>query len=451
MSSLSSSFIKVPIQNIHVESERGRKVFTRITEMAESLKKNGFINPIMCRPDPARPGHYFLIAGERRYRGAALAGFTEVPITFRDQISDAEAKILELEENVCRHDLDWAEQCILHEQIDKLLTETRPAWTQAKTAALLDISASHVTNQIKMAKRLNADPTLKARVGHMPMRAAMQVVERLDESDKLTRLAKEGKIEITTDLRVGNCLDLIKTVPDCSIGLLLTDPPYGLDKLESIRESGSSKAMTGHSLMSEHHNSNIDAVLTLLRSLAPQLQRVLKPGAHAYVFCGQQYAGDFIKALAPLEWQPPFIYWDRGKGSYPGYGYNYMNRMETILMFHNPPRSRRLAENKYNILEHAEVTPRIRRYPTQKPTSLLTELIKQSSMLGETVLDLFAGSGSTLEAARQTGRKSLGFEIDPESWRRAQLYLAGVPEEPSLLPDQSPEAREKTAKFGSDD
>lgn len=445
----SSQFaLEVPIDRLEVEPGRGRKVFTRIEEMAESLKRHGFINPILCRPHPTKEGYYQIIAGERRFRGACYAGLSKVKITFRDNLTDAEAKVIELEENTCRQDLDWSEQCELHRQINELLEKTRPEWTQAKTAQMLNISPGHVSEQISMAKKLKADPTLKDRIKHLPMRQAMQVIERTEEAEKLTRLAASGQIQITTDLQLGSCVDLIKKLPDASVHLLLTDPPYGLDKLESIRESSSQGALAGHALMSEHHNMNIDAVLAMLRQLAPELRRVLIPGAHCYVFCGQQYANDFIQALSPLEWQPPFIYWDRGKGTSPGYGYNYINRTETILMFHNPPRSRRLLNNQYNILEHPEVSVKLRRYPTQKPESLLSELIEQSSHVGELVLDLFAGSGSTLEAARKKGRRSLGFEIDPISWKRAQLYLAGTPDEPSLLPDQTPEARKATANFG---
>jgi site-specific DNA-methyltransferase (adenine-specific) len=455
-SSPETGALTVPIGSIIIEPGRGRKQFNGTMAMAESLKKHGFINPILCHK--LEPGkcpvcksvcshRYSLLAGERRYRGAVMAGLSEVKITFRENLSQAELKIIELEENVQRQDLAWDEECELHKQIHESLTTARPDWSQHKTAEFLNLSDGHVSMQISMAKKLKADPSLRDKVKHMPMRAAAKVIERAEEADKCTRLAATGQIAITTDLRLGSCVDLIKQVDTHSVDMVLCDPPYGLEKLEDMRENGSSGAMSGHATMSEHHNMKIDDVLALLRKMGPELSRVMRPGAAAFIFCGAQYIGDFIKALAPLEFQPPLLVWDRGKSTSPFYGYNFMGRTEYIIHLYNPPGRRRLLESQWNILEHPEVPRSIRRYPTEKPVSLLSQLIKQASNMGELVLDFTAGSASTLVAARQLGRRSLGFEINPESWQRAQLYLAGNGTEPSLLPDEQPKQLRKTAKF----
>lgn len=448
--------LTVPISTIVIEPGRGRKTFSGTMAMADSLKKHGFINPILCFKFPPGqcpvckvpcPHIYSLVAGERRYRGAVMAGLSEVQITFRENLSPTEYKIIELEENVQRQDLDWDEQCELHSQIHSHLSTSRPDWTQAKTAQFLNISEPHVSLQINMAKKLKASPELREQVKRMPINAAMKVIARAEEAEKMTRLAASGQIAITTDLRLGNCVDLIKRVDTHSVDMVLCDPPYGLERLESIRDNGSSGSFSGHNLMSEHHNSNIDDVLTILRSMAPELHRTMRPGAWAFVFCGAQYIGDFIKALSPLEWQPPLIVWDRGKSTSPFYGYNFMGRTEYIIQLYNPPRSRRLAEPQWNVLEYPEVPRSIRRYPTEKPVDLLSQLIKQASLMGELVLDFCAGSASTLIAARHLGRRSLGFEINPESWQRAQLHLANGDAE-TLLPDGRPEHTIQTAKFG---
>lgn len=438
--------LKVPLKNIIVKPQRGRKEFTRIAEMAESLKKNGFIHPMCVTEDPTRPGFYHLVAGERRYRGAVLAGFTEVPITLRESLSALEQKVLELEENVGREQLTWQEEAELHRQIDELKQQTTPGWTQEKTAELVNISPSHISLQINVAKKLKDNPGLLEEVKHLPINAAMKVIKQKEEVARVERLQAAGKLEISTDLRLGSCVDLIKQLPASSVDCLVTDPPYGLEKLEALREGGAT--MSGHAMMSDFHNSDIASVLSLLRQLAPELVRVLKPGAHFYVFCAFEYVGEFIKALSPLEFQPPILVWDREKATTPGYGYNYMNRLETIIYGYNPPRSKRLNKNMYNVLVHPEVPRNLRVYPTEKPQSLLKDLISQSTILGDTVLDCFAGSASTLKAARALGRKSIGFEINPDSWKRAQLILSGQDKdhEFSLLPDEQPEALMSSAK-----
>lgn len=428
-----SQFQVVKIKDIVVLPDRGRKAFNKIEEMAESIKQHGLINPIMCTESPDKPGKYVLVAGERRYRGAILAGLTEVPITIRppETMSKLEQVMVELEENICRQDLTWQEQCELHRQIDEARKSHDVTWTQQKTAELVQLSPQQVGTQIALAKRLKDEPELKKIIKDLPMSAAIKVINRKDEADKAQRLMKQGVIKITTDLRLGDCRELIKTLPSASVDMLLTDPPYGLEQLEAIREGGSSK-MSGHQMMSDIHNMEINDVLEMLRTLAPEIVRVCKPGAHCYVFAAFQYIGDFIKALTPLEFQPPVLIWHRAKPTTPGLGYNYLNTTEAIIMFHNPPRSKRLAKNMYNILEHPEVPASLRVYPTEKPGSLLKDLINQSTITGDTVLDLFAGSASTMKAARFLGRRSIGFEKNPESWQRAQLALSGETEQPEM-------------------
>lgn len=423
-----ADYLKVPIGSILVKPDRARKEFRDIMGMGESLKRNGFINPLLVTPNPDKEGSYILIAGERRFRGACVANITEVPVTFRENCSPLEQKILELEENVGRQGLSWDEECELSRQIDELKQQSTPGWTQKDSAKLLDLSPAHVSLQIKMAQKLKADPSLRKEVAHLPINAAMKVIENKEKVQRVDRLQKAGRLEITTDLRLGDCRQLIKQLNTGSVDLLVTDPPYGLEKLEALRE-GSGGSMSGHQLMSEHHNSDIVSVIQLLRDMAPELVRVLKPGAHWYVFCAFQYIGETIEALKPLMFQPPVVVWDRGKGTSPGYGYNYINRLEVIVYGHNIPRSKRLNHNKYNVLEHPEVPKNLRVYPTEKPQALLREIIEMSSNVGDTVLDICAGSGSTLKAARGLGRKSIGFEINPDSWKQTQLELSGQKED----------------------
>jgi site-specific DNA-methyltransferase (adenine-specific) len=76
-----------------------------------------------------------------------------------------------------------------------------------------------------------------------------------------------------------------------------------------------------------------------------------------------------------------------------------------------------------NVLEYPGVPNNLRTYPTEKPPGLLKTLIQQSSSTGDTVLDPFAGSASTLRAARGLGRKSIGFEINQDSWKIGQGNL----------------------------
>jgi site-specific DNA-methyltransferase (adenine-specific) len=77
----------------------------------------------------------------------------------------------------------------------------------------------------------------------------------------------------------------------------------------------------------------------------------------------------------------------------------------------------------YNVIECPDVPKNLRMYPTEKPVPLLQVLIKQSTSANGLVLDPFAGSGSTLVAAREAGRRGIGFEVDNEAYLRTQARL----------------------------
>jgi site-specific DNA-methyltransferase (adenine-specific) len=417
--------IKIKLKQIVVSPDRGRKTFTRIIELSESIKKFGFISPMVVAPINGTDDKYILIAGERRYRASVLAGLSEVPVTLReDRESESLRAEIELEENVCREDITFEEEGNILRKIQDLKKKENPNWGLTQTAEMTNRSIGDVSSKIAIAREFNERPDIKKLCTGLPYTAALKKIKQIKDAEKVQRLSDQGRLTLSTDLLHGNCLDLIKELENNSIDLIITDPPYGLQKLEALRKSGSKK-MPGHQLMSEYHNQSIETVCELLSRLAPELARVLKPACHFYIFSGFQYIGNFIEALQPhLEFQPPILIWDRGKPSSPGYGYNYLSKAEAIIYGCCPPKGRRLNEIMYNIFECKDVPSNQRVYPTEKPIPLLQTLIKNSSSVNDLILDPFAGSGSTLRAARATGRRAVGFEIDKQSFLLAQKNLA---------------------------
>lgn len=410
------------LKDLIVPSDRARKNFPRMIEMADSIRKFGLIHPIVVAPSPDWPGKYVLVAGERRYRGMVLAGCAQAQASLRGDSSEMLAEI-ELEENVCRSDISFEEEGNQLKKILDLKKAKDPSWGFIETAEMTGRSVGDVCGKIKIARKFKERPDLKEKCEGKPYTACIKIIDQTEEAEKIQRLADQGQLQLTTDLKLGDCEQLIKELASDSIDLLLTDPPYGIEKIEDLRKGDSSK-LVGHLLMSDTHNLSLESVCELLTNLAPQLARVMKDGAHFYMFCGFQYTGNFISCLEPwLEFQPPMLIWNRGRPSSPGYGYNYLSCCEAIIYGHKPPRGRRLTEQMYCILECPDVPKTLRMYPTEKPVPLLKTLIKQSTMSNGLVLDPFAGSGSTLVAAKEAGRRGVGFEIDNNAYLRAQKRL----------------------------
>ena len=99
-------FGMIPIEYIVADLNQPRKTFDEeaLAELSESIKQSGILQPILTRPVAGSHTDVEIVAGERRYRAAKLAGLTEVPAIVRE-ISDAEVAIMQLVENHQRADV----------------------------------------------------------------------------------------------------------------------------------------------------------------------------------------------------------------------------------------------------------------------------------------------------------------------------------------------------------
>lgn len=115
-----------------------------LRELAASLKRHGVIQPVVLRPAPAAQGRYQIVAGERRWRAAQLAGLHDLPAVVRE-IDDREILELAIIENVQRVDLDPIEEARGYRQLIESFD-----YTQAELAEVVGKSRSHVANMMRL-------------------------------------------------------------------------------------------------------------------------------------------------------------------------------------------------------------------------------------------------------------------------------------------------------------
>ncbi len=134
------------INEIEPNRNQPRKIFSEngLEELAKSIEQNGIIQPILVRP--MTDGSYQLIAGERRWRAARMAGLTEVPVTIRE-MSDEEASVFALIENLQREDLSPVEEA---EGLKSLIESY--GFTQEEAADKVGKSRTAVTNTLRLLK-----------------------------------------------------------------------------------------------------------------------------------------------------------------------------------------------------------------------------------------------------------------------------------------------------------
>ena len=136
----------LPISEIIPNKEQPRKTFdeTALSELAESIKQHGVLQPLLVRP--LTDGGYQLVAGERRWRASRMAGLREVPVVVKE-LTDTETMEIAIIENLQREDLNPIEEAEgLQALIDKC------GFTQEEIAASVGKSRPAIANSLRLLR-----------------------------------------------------------------------------------------------------------------------------------------------------------------------------------------------------------------------------------------------------------------------------------------------------------
>jgi ParB family chromosome partitioning protein len=137
----------LPIDLISPNPRNPRRRFAdeELADLCQSIREHGVVQPVVVRPSQTS-GRYEIIAGERRWRAAQLAGMKEIPAIIRD-VGDREALELAIVENIQRTDLNPVEEALGFQQ---LIDDH--GYTQADLGQVIGKSRSHVANTLRLLK-----------------------------------------------------------------------------------------------------------------------------------------------------------------------------------------------------------------------------------------------------------------------------------------------------------
>lgn len=140
--------LPIPVDQIDANPFQPRSDFdpVELESLADSIRVQGVLQPIMVRSHPSDQGRYQIVAGERRFRAATLAGLTEVPTLLRD-MDDSDAAVVALVENLQRQDLNALEEA---EGYQRLLEDF--GLTQEALGYAVSKSRSHISNTIRLLR-----------------------------------------------------------------------------------------------------------------------------------------------------------------------------------------------------------------------------------------------------------------------------------------------------------
>lgn len=205
----------VPIEQLQPGPFQPRRVFDpdALTTLAQSIREQGVLQPLLVRRHPEQANSYEIVAGERRWRAAQQAQVSEVPVVIKE-LSDSAALAIAVVENIQREDLTPVEEASAYQRLTEEFSYTQEALAQA-----VGKSRSHIANMMRLlslpenVKRMIDDGQLSA--GHAralvvaedPAAMAQMIVRRGLNVRQAEQLVKAAKSPTAASVAPGSAND----------------------------------------------------------------------------------------------------------------------------------------------------------------------------------------------------------------------------------------------------
>lgn len=218
----------------------------------------------------------------------------------------------------------------------------------------------------------------------------------------------------------GNCLDTLKNIPNESIDLIVTDPPYPTTSRGNAGNSGGmlQKDINKKGKVFTYNNINC-------KEYAPEFYRLLKDGSHCYVMTNHINLIDMLNTFTDVGFHfIKSLIWNKGNKIMGQY---YMSQYEYILFFRKGKGKKINNCGTSDILSIPNKKTKDKDgkniHDTEKPIELMEVFVVNSSQENELVIDPFMGVGSTGLACIKNNRNFIGIEIDENYFNIAKSRL----------------------------
>ena len=344
----------------------------QIEKIAKSMKEFGFINPVLV------DGNLNVIAGHGRILGAKKLGMKEVPCLFIEDLTEEQKRAYIIADNRLAEDAGWDKE-------------------------LLKI-------ELEDLKNMNFDITLtgfELEDFDFSMEETEVIEDEFDETVPEEPTSKKGEIYKLGKhfLMCGDSTDINdveKLMNGVKADMLLTDPPYNVDY-----EGG-----TG--LTIQNDNMDDETFREFLRVSFFNANSVMKEGAVFYIWHADSEGYNFRGACHDIGWKVrQCLIWCKNTLVMGRQDYHWKH--EPCLYGWKEGASHLWASDRKQTTVLEFDRPSVsKEHPTMKPVGLFDYLIKNNTNKDDIVLDLFAGSGTSIIACEQNGRIAYSMELDPK-------------------------------------
>ena len=409
---------------LNKELPRFRKELGKIEDLAESLKVNGQIQPIVINRKNE------LIAGGRRL-SACLHGGIQVLAMYSDCVDPLKMREMEVEENVQRKPFTAAEEVLavaaLHELKQAIHGKSgsgrTDGWSLDQTAEVIGKTRGNVIEALELAETLKNFPELESCKTKSDIKKAMNTMaSALDRSVAASEFDKTVAVsKMPVTILLADALDHMPTMADNSVDLLLTDPPYGMDVFENLSSATSKNIGKGGFT----YDDDADRALVLYQALATESFRFTKADAHGYIFCCPEHfpkiQGYFREAgwlvhIRPLLW----IKRVSGQNNAP---YHWPSSCYEMAVYVRKADSKLVKPGLADWLQYDPVADGSKVHQAQKPIGLLRDLISRSVYPNSVIYDPFCGSASSLIAGLEEKCKVIGCELGQEAYDAGRCQI----------------------------
>jgi len=373
-------------------------------------------------------------------------------------------RVAELQANVKRKEFTPMELSLAIAEVDSLMRQIygsrepgRPSsdgpetWSYKDTAAKMGYkSKGTVSDAVAVAKAIKAKSEISEAINKAKtMQEAVKIVRDTAKLEAIKELAKrqerrqavngvapkETPLEFFSKrLILGEALEKLRGLQAGTVHMFITDPPWGVEVHKKASSDDRSHAGATAKAQGTYEDSP-DTAIQLMEACIKEFYRVGKPDCWVVMFCSIKYwehlcsvfrENGFAVYNKPLVWVKlhkdgtPYHTKSPSPTAWPASCTDFMvlaRKGEPALAKFNEP----------DAFLYESIVPSKRIHQSQKPVSLLKDIISRFYHAGinQLLIDPFAGSGSTLLAAKQLGMTSFfGFELNPEFRERAIAWLA---------------------------
>jgi DNA modification methylase len=294
-----------------------------------------------------------------------------------------------------------------------------PIETRKEVAKVANVSHDTIA-KVKKIEAV-ATPEVKAQLstGEISINQAYQEIKKEEKKAEHTAKVLEARVEtkVSDNIILGNSLEVLETLEDGCIDIILTDPPYGIDYVSN--RSIYDNTITKRGLL----NDGKDEAFDLLDKTCEVLQRKTAENSHLYFFCSWAVFSNFETIISKYFTIKTPIVWDKGNKGSGDLDNDWGNQTEIVIYC---VKGKKLVNNRRgNLISVPRLHTSKMVHPTQKPNELIKQILEVSFTDGDFIVDPFMGSGSTVKVCNELKAKCLGIELDKEMFNIANNYING--------------------------